>query len=103
MDSFLLRVLPFPAWLDCISSPNITSDLIRQVSKNSVVLFLMMDYCYYYYYYYFYYYFPGETYDLSGLKKLGSLVLEWLIFADGFVGGNGATESDCTETLDGRR
>lgn len=28
------------------------------------------------------------------------MVLEWLVFADGFEGGNGVIESDCVEELD---
>jgi hypothetical protein len=33
-------------------------------------------------------------------KNYGWVVLEWLVFADGVVGWEGATECDCIEALD---
>lgn len=37
--------------------------------------------------------FSRGTYDPSRLKKLWSLVLEWLTFTGRFVGGKGATKA----------
>jgi len=47
-------------------------------------------------------FFPRGTYDPSRLQKLGCFFLEWFVFADGFVGDKGVTDSHHVEALDGR-